>query len=105
MADTTAISYLPITAITTSSAAESDATGKLVKYMMTCRKNTHLCMPIAIESHGTFSKSALDFLHELGLRATTVTLDPRDTSFLFQHLFIAIQRFNTVCFANTFVIN
>ena len=56
---------------------------------------------IAIESHGAFRKSALEILHELGLHTPTVTLDPRETSFLFQHLFIAIQGFNVVCFTNT----
>ena len=79
MEDTTAISYLPTTAITPGSAAEIAATRLLQRYAF---------VPIAIESHGTFGKSASD-LHELGLRATTVTLDPRETSFLFQHLSIA----------------
>ena len=62
-------------------------------------------MPIAIEFHRVFSKSASDFFHELELRATTVTLEVRGTSFLYQHLSIAIQRFNAACFANTFFIN
>ena len=52
-----------------------------------------------------FSESASDFSHELGLRIRTATLEPRETSFLFQHLSIAIQRFNAVCFANIFVFN
>ena len=99
MADTTAISYLPTTAITASSAAESAATRKLVKYEDLSQR--YAFVPVAIESHETFSESALDFLHELRLHATTVTLDPRETSFLFQHLSIAIQRFNATCFANT----
>ena len=103
MADTTAISYLPIAAIIAGSAAESAATRKLVK----CEDlpQRYAFVSIATESHRTSSKFATDFLHELGLRATTVTLDPRGTSFLCHHLFIAIRRFNAVSFANTFAIN
>ena len=97
------ISYLPKTAITPGSAADLAATRKLVKYEDLSQRYAFVL--IAIESHGTFSKSVLDFLHELGLRATTVTLEPRETSFLFQHLSFAIHRFIAVCFAKTFVIN
>ena len=81
MADSTAISYLLTIAITVGSAAELATTRKLVKYEDLSQR--YAFVPIIIESHGTFSKSALDFLLELGLRATTVTLDPRETSFLF----------------------
>ena len=73
MADTTAISYLSTIAIT----AELAATHKLVKYEDFLQR--YAFEPIVIESHGTFSKSALDFLHKLGFRATTVSLDLRQT--------------------------
>ena len=102
MADTTAISYLPTTAIIAGSAAKSATTRKLVKYEDLSQR--YAFVPIAMKSHGTSSKSALNFLHELGLGATTVTLDPRKTSLLFQNLSITIQKFNAVCFANTFFI-
>ena len=75
---------------------------KLVKYEDLSQRYSFV--PIAIELHGTFSKSALDLLNELGLHATAGTLDPGETSFLFQHLSIAIQRFNAVYFTNIFVI-
>ena len=96
IADITAICYLPTTAITAGNAAELAATRKLVKYEDLSQG--YAFVPIAIESHGTFSKSALNFLHELELCATTVTLDPRETSFLFQHLSIVIQRFKCCLF-------
>ena len=89
--------------ITASSAAESVATRKLAKYEDLSQRDA--LVPIAIEPHGTFKKSALDILHELRLRATTVTLDPRNTSFLCQLLSIVIQKFIVACFANSFVIN
>jgi hypothetical protein len=43
------------------------------------------------------------FLGELGRRLTIATDDPRETMFLFQRISIAIQRFNAVCFAGSFV--
>ena len=100
MADTTVISYLPTTAITDGSAALNHAAAmrKLVKYEDLSQR--YAFVPIAIESDRTFSKPALDLLHELGLRATTVTSEHSETSYLIQHLFIVIQRFVAVCFAN-----
>ena len=103
MADTTAISYLPTAAITTGNAAKLAVTRQLVKHEDLSQK--YAFVPIAMESRETCSKSVLDFLHELRLRATTVKLDFRETGFRFQNLSIAIQRFNAVCFANTFFIN
>jgi hypothetical protein len=41
--------------------------------------------------------------NELGRRLTIATDDPRETMFLFQRISIAIQRFNAVCFAGSFV--
>ena len=88
VADATTISYLPTTAITAGSAAELAATGKLVKYE-DCHKDTHLCL-YRHRVAWDICKSALDFLHELGLRTTAVTLDPIKTSCLFQHLSLAM---------------
>jgi hypothetical protein len=42
------------------------------------------------------------FISELGHRITAVTDDPRETSFLFQRLSVAIQRYNAVSLANSF---
>ena len=38
----------------------------------------------------------------LGHRISPNADDPRETYFLFQRLSVAIQRFNAVCFANSF---
>ena len=50
-ADTTAIFYLPTTAITDGSAAELIATRKLVKYEDLSQR--YAFVPVAIELHGT----------------------------------------------------
>jgi hypothetical protein len=101
--DTLATSYLPSTATTAGSAAEMAATRKESKYAEL--SVTHTFIPIAMETLGPVSNKALTFLRELGRRLTRVTEDSRETSFLFQRLSIAIQRFNAVCFAGSFIDN
>jgi len=36
---------------------------------------------------------------------TDATTDPRETTFLFQRLSVAVQRFNAVCLADTFPVS
>ena len=81
MAGTTAISYLLTIAIAAGIVTESAATYKLIKYNALSQRYAYV--QITTVSHRTFGKSALDFIYELGLRATTVTLDSRETSFFF----------------------
>ena len=100
VADTTAASYLQSTSVSAGSAAESAATRKQAKYAELTQR--YEFVPIAIESHGSYSKSATDFLSELGRRLSTITSDPRETSHLYQRLSIALQRFNAVCVYDTF---
>ena len=56
-----------------------------------------------MESFGSISAEALTFLSELGRRISAVTGDIRETTFLFQRLFIVIQRFNCILFKNSFI--
>jgi hypothetical protein len=100
VADTTAASYLQSTSTSAGSAAESAAVRKSAKYAELARR--YEFMPVAVESHGPFSKTALSFLAELGRRTTAVTDDARETSFLFQRLSVALQQFNAVCVLDTF---
>jgi hypothetical protein len=101
VADTTATSYLPASAALAGSAAESAATRKEAKYIDLAVR--YEFVPIAIESHGVFSSKASSFLTDLGRRISVVTADMRETSFLFQRLSIALQRFNAVCVRDTFL--
>ena len=48
--------------------------------------------------------SAVEFVEDIGHRMTEVTSDPRETQYLFQRLFVAVQRFNAVCLTDTFQI-
>jgi hypothetical protein len=100
VADTTAASYLASTSVSAGSAAELAASRKESKYVDLSQH--YEFVPVAIETHGSFSASALSFLKELGRRLTVETSDIRETSFLFQRISIALQQFNAVCLMNTF---
>ena len=41
---------------------------------------------------------AIELTQEIGRRITTITEDTRETTFLFQRLFVALQRGNAVSF-------
>ena len=45
----------------------------------------------------------LEFLSELGKRASLISGDPRETAFLFQRISVAQQRWNAIAFHGTFV--
>ena len=59
-------------------------------------------MPIAVESHGTYSATATALLADLGRRLSAATLDAKETAHLFQHLSIVLQWFNAVCVIDSF---
>jgi len=100
VADTLAASHLATTSRLSGGAAESASDKKETKY--SSLTNTYTFIPIACETMGPFSSKALSFLTELGRRISVVSGDHRETSFLFQRISVAIQRFNCVCFKGTF---
>ena len=58
--------------------------------------------PIAIETNGPLNASALNFLSEVGRRLNSISGDLRETLFLFQHLSVIVQRFNSVLITDSF---
>ena len=60
-------------------------------------------VPIAIESLGPLGGKATSFLSELGHRITAATSDVKKTSYLYQRISVALQRFNAICIYNTFL--
>jgi len=56
---------------------------------------THFFYPLAFETMGPIDVDGLEFISDLGHRISRVTDDPRETSFLFQRISVAIQRFNS----------
>jgi len=63
--------------------------------------STHILYPFAIETSGTWHDMAIELTPEIGRHITTITEDTRETTFLFQHLSMALQRRNAVSFQNT----
>ena len=53
---------------------------------------------IAVESLGPINEDGSIFLKEIGKRLTTISGDPRETSFLPQRISVTIQRYNAVAF-------
>ena len=100
VSDTLASSYLSATSVTAGSAAELACTRKKHKYSE--RSTNYLFIPLAFESLGSVGSKTLIFFPDLGRRWTGASDDSRETPFLFQRLYIAIQRFNAVCFRGCF---
>jgi len=67
----------------------------MVKYVRLSSQGEFV--PIAVESHGPINRDALQFLSELrSWRLVETTGDVGASSFLFQRIYIAVQRFNSV---------
>jgi len=60
---------------------------------------------VVLETLGLLSVSVQEFLVQIGRRSTEVTTDPRETTFLFQHLSVAVQHFNAACLSDMFPIS
>ena len=101
IADTIVPSYAAISPVSAGLVAEQSSARKLAKYSELAIN--HIFVPIAVESFGPICAEALTFLSELGRRISVVTGDMRETTFLFQRLSIAIQRFNCILFKSSFI--
>ena len=82
-------------------AAAKLAANKMEKYDELTR--THSFCPLAVESMGPVEEEGRDFLLAIYHQISNTTGDPRETTFLFQRLFIIIQRGNAAVFRGTFL--
>ena len=98
--DTLAPSNLPVSMYTPGAAAEAASAAKTLKYEQISA--TYLFVPLAVETLGPICMEGSSFLVELGRRLSAKSGDPRETSFLFQRISVAIQRFNSSCIRATF---
>ena len=103
VADTLAASYVTNTSVCAAAAAEAAASRKEAKYASISQ--THLFFPLAFETLGPINQAGQDFISALGRRISTVTDDPRETSFLYQRLSISLQRFNAISLSNSFCLD
>ena len=53
--------------------------------------NSHVFVPVAIETEGTWQHQAVELVQEIGRRTAIITGDVRESTFLFQQLFVALQ--------------
>src|SRR5580693_2904633 len=87
--DTVAASHLHATWSQAGSAANHSSTLKRQKYH--ALDQSHIFIPVAVETFGPWGDEALAFVKEVGRRLSLATGDPRETNFLFQRLGVAIQ--------------
>ena len=66
---------------------------------------THIFVPIAIETAGTWDKQATELIEEIGRRCTLETEDPKETIYMYQRIAIAIQRGNALSLTHKFDID
>ena len=89
VSDTYATSNLQLTAEKSGKAADKAAHLKMQKYSNL--EETHLFSPVAIETPGSWNKQGTDVIEELGRRISKITGDPKETSYIFQQISVAIQ--------------
>ena len=75
------------------------ATRKKAKYAEIIQ--SHHFVPIAIETLGPINMDGQRFLDRLGIRLSSVSGDPRETTFLYQRLSVLIQIFSSGAFRGT----
>ena len=100
VADTLADSYLASTSVEAAAAAKLAANRKEAKYVEL--STTHHFVLLAYESLGLIGSISANFEKELGHRLTLATDNPLETTYLFQHLSGALQRFNAMCVSMLF---
>ena len=97
--DTYAAAHLVNTARQVGAAANQAADKKKNKYSLLT--STHVFYPVAIETAGTWHQEAVELVQEIGRRATIITGDINETTYLFQQLSVALQRGNAISFHST----
>jgi len=69
----------------------------------TNNNNINIFQPVAVESLGPINASGRVFLSILGRKLADQSGDDREISFLFQRLFVLIQRYNAISLHDCFV--
>ena len=98
--DTYADAHMVNTARDAGAAANHAPTNKNTNYSQL--SNTHVFVPVAIETVGTWHHQGVELVQEIGRRTANITDDARESTFLFHQLSVALQRGNAVSFQNTF---
>ena len=94
-----ATSHVQATSTAAGAAADREAANKKTKYA--ALQQTHVFVPVSVETMGSWNCESLNFVNYIGRKLTAVTDDPFETSYLFQRLSVAIERGNEVSFIRT----
>ena len=100
VSDTLAISNLPHSSTSAGVAAEKAAERKTATYFELMA--TYTFIPVAFETLGPVNRCGADFINSIGAWIRPMIGDLRETSFLYQRLSSALQRFNASCLLGTF---
>jgi hypothetical protein len=98
--DTLAPSHIQASSRSAGAAAEASDRAKHLKYSHLVR--SHCLTVVAVETLGPFNREGALLISNLGRKLSISSGDPRETSFLFQRLSVAVQRGNAVSFAGSF---
>jgi len=100
---TVAESYVNAASHAAGAVAEQAADRKCSKYAELSA--SYEFQPVAFETHGSSSSDTRSFLAELGGKISERTGEPLETQFLFQRISALLQRFNSILFHESFVID
>ena len=93
-------SWLPISSVKGTPAADQSEARKRVKYG---DLGSHIIFePVIVETLGGLSTTTVKFFHEVGRRLRSITGDPRAHQHLLQRIGIAVQRGNAGCVLESF---
>ena len=98
--DTVAESYLQKSSAVAGAVSELAATRKTEKY--SCLPPEFQFIPLAFETLGPINREAISFIEAVGKLRKDITVELRETQFLFQRLSILIQKFNAISFHGSF---
>ena len=96
MVDSLAQTYLSAAFSLPGLAAEAAATRKSSNYAAITL--THIFVPVAIKTLGPVNAEGLRFLDQIDNKLSAVTADSRESSFLYQRLYVLVQRFKMIVF-------
>src|SRR6476661_218155 len=97
--DTLAPSHVTDSSSSAGSAAAKAEGIKTAKYASLAQ--THVFIPLALETMGAWGQQCTDFVTDLGRRLTAVSGEKREPSFLRQRISMAVQRGNALACRGT----
>ena len=87
--------YLSVSTTRVGEAIDEAAERKTLKYASI--NNTHIFVPVAIETPGSICSHGLSFLSEINNRLATISGDSRESSLLFHRVSMLIQHLTRLC--------